>query len=152
MNHLPTPPDAYWATIPWWGYLGFVLLALLVLFVIGPWAIQRARGAPSATQSRERGLVLREDAERARLTADRDRGWDMARGCLPIMHQLWHDLDNVIQERNSLLHLCQRILDGRVMKEAARDRLLDFPDRKAPEPLPDLDGVEPKKAGETKYA
>ena len=56
MTALPQPPDAYWASIPWWAYLVFLLLSLVIIIIIGPWMIQRARNRPSAMLSREHAL------------------------------------------------------------------------------------------------
>ena len=160
MTELPKPPDAYWVNVPWWGYLGFLLMALVVSLVVAPWVIQRARSKPSAMLSREQALTARElaqqareDAERLKLEVDCERGWDLARGWAAIAHPLWHQTANAVQAHNGLLLVCQRILDGRLVNDAARDRLGDFPPLPSPAPLPaDIELAAGKKAGETKYA
>jgi hypothetical protein len=165
MKGLPTPPDAYWAVVPWWGYLSFVLVAIFVMFVLAPWALQRARNRTSAMLSREQLIeaqyarsderrereIARLEANISKLEEDRDRGWGLYRGWVAVAHPLWHECCNAVSVANGLLLLIQRVLDGKVPNDAARDRIADHQPLPRPAPLPDPDRVDPKQPGETKY-
>jgi hypothetical protein len=56
--NVPVPPEYYWNSFPWWGYVGFSLMALLIVVVVGPYMTQWARGKPSALVSREQAVAL----------------------------------------------------------------------------------------------
>ncbi len=147
------PPAAWWVGVPWWAGLGFLLVAILVVSVLAPWITAWRKNLPSSLVSREQVLVARqirldaaEAAERSRLEVDRDKGW------AAVAHPLWHDLNNAVARANMLLLLLQRVLDGKIPKPAALVQLQDYEPLPKPGPLPDVEAVAPKKAGETPYA
>ena len=159
MSPLPTPPPAYWATIPWWAYIGFLTVALVVSVIVGPWMVQRARGAPRAMVSREAAVTGREAAAWKRadeplieVRADAERGWDLARGWAARSHLIWHEQVNAVQRANDARRILLRVLDNKLSLEAAREIVAGWQDMPPPPVLPDVDAVEPKKPGETKYA
>lgn len=158
---LPTPPDNYWATMPWWGWLTFMVIVVLIVVTLTPWIIQRSRNALSATTSRENVITRREAALNARQDTERERlvdALDICRqktiGWAAIAHPLWHDLRGAIHARNELLAWLHRVAEGKLTAEVLRQMMLGrelkpLPD---PAPLPDVDAVEPKRPGDTKYA
>ena len=62
--NLPVPPDAYWANVPWWAWIAFMVLGFVVL----PFAIQFMRGKTSNYKTREEAAL----AGQAALDKQRD--------------------------------------------------------------------------------
>ena len=173
MSLFPVPTEAYWATVPWWGFLGFCLIALVIGTIVGPWLIQRVRNSPAARLSREEALIAREarltedrDAYLADVTterddlrkkqreieADRDLGWDLARAVEIKAHQLYHALCNMIEERNGALTLAKRAIDGTMRPEVALELLKERAPVQPPKPLQTLRDMDRKRPDETPYA
>ena len=80
MQYLPVPPDAYWATIPWYGYVAVVITAVFLIFVAAPALLVWTKGLPVARQNSQdhemifvRGLIEERDrlAKQVRDTEER---------------------------------------------------------------------------------
>ena len=172
MPQLPIPSEAYWVGVPWWGYFGFFLLALIVVFILGPWVVQRSRHRPSAILSREEALVAREAKlvvqrdtyledlknERARIVRkmqvaeeDRDQGWDLGRGMEIVAHDLWHAGNDARQKFNNMLILVKRVIDGTLRVDTASEIVKDYSALDHLPRPPRLEDVARKKPHESKY-
>ena len=175
MSLLPAPPPAYWSEIPWWAFVG---LLLVVAIMTSPFAIQVVRGRGAAYASREqafaqsrdglevqrreflaalqtseqnaRGDLVRERSERAAerrwIEADRDEGWNLGRGMEDQAHWYRNEAMRVITRYNGLLAMFRDFVAGRLARERAEAILAEIVPMIEPPQVPMLRQVEPRTA------
>jgi hypothetical protein len=158
MIHLPAPPDAYWVTIPWWGYFAFFITGMVILVILGPVILQMVRRKPSAMESREQLLAQREkkawterEEDLVMLRADVELGWGRARAMEIIAHQYFHALENSVTRSNWMLGFLQRVATGKTSIDVAAEVIREYTELTMPAPVPKLDDVAPVAAADHKY-
>jgi hypothetical protein len=141
-----------------------MLLAFIVL-LSSPTLVQIVRGRPGSIATREQRLVAgqdRLDAQRERylaqleaartalertlreVEADRDEGWDIARGMRDVARDRRHDGNGALAQVAGLLLFIRFMVDGKRSLEDAQ-RLLDTtPQPVELPPVPELRDVERK--------
>ena len=170
------PPPAYWEAVPWWAYLGFLVV---IAALASPFAIQVLRGRGESYVSREQAFARRQEAvEKSRteflaqlqdstreawettrreradhsrevdaLREDLETGWDLGRGMEDRAHAYRHDLISISMRFNALLDLILDFLAKEVSPEQFAARVKQIKRAENPPNVPKLREVERKKPG-----